>query len=150
MFIIVPVLCIAFAVVFLLIRQKSEKFAIIDIQAEGNLVLSASATEFLEKGYNYGDLVTVNIAGTSYEMPVGANYSDVKEGEMLLRMDIEPEKGDDSVKIAVNSGEAAAYTGLAFKNIIAESPGYRWSYKSNVEMPITVTITKKTQSSTSQ
>ena len=54
-----------------------------EIQKYGNLVLSITGSELLEAGYAYGDIATVTINGTGYDMPVGSNYSDVDQGSMI-------------------------------------------------------------------
>ena len=41
-----------------------------EIQKYGNLVLSITGSELLEAGYAYGDIATVTINGTGYDMPV--------------------------------------------------------------------------------
>ena len=63
---------------------------IIEIEKHGNLVLSLAATELLKAGYDYGDIVTVTINGTAYDMPIGFNLSDVDQGSMRCRAVIKP------------------------------------------------------------
>ena len=116
-----------------------------DIQKYGNLVLSLSGNALIEQGYAYGDIVTVTVAGQALDMPVGSNYSDVDNGNMICRV-IEAENADDSaIILAINMGDLATTLGLAAKSAIEEDPGFRWDYAPEYEGGVTVSIAMKEQ-----
>ena len=108
-------LCIMCAVIMFnsAAMAQGEDIIIEVIPKYGNLGLSVSGTDFLAMGYEFGDIVTAEIMGTEYDMPVGSNYSDVDNGEMVCRVNIDPETGEDTVTLAVCMGDMAAETGVA-------------------------------------
>ena len=112
-----------------------------DIQKYGNLVLSMTGSDFLKQGYAYGDIVTVTIAGTEYEMPVGSNYSDVDQGSMICRAVVKAETGEDQLILAINMGDLATATGIAEKEKTEADPGYIWHFR--VREPVEVTFAMK-------
>lgn len=116
-----------------------------EIQKYGNLVLSISGTELLDQGYAYGDIVTVELNGTAYQMPVCTSYSDVDENSMVCRVSIDPATGENRVIVAINMGDLATKSGLAVKTKTAEEPGYRWDYQAGVQTPVLVRISMKEQ-----
>jgi len=107
---------------------------ILEISKYGNIVLSMKGSEFLSKGYDYGDIVTVSFDGQSQDMPVGSSYSDVDDGKMICRVEIN--ETEDRLVLAVNMGDFAAGNGVAIKILMDEEPGYRWEpAQSNREYP---------------
>lgn len=107
---------------------------ILEISKYGNIVLSMKGSEFLSKGYDYGDIVTVSFDGQSHDMPVGSSYSDVDDGKMICRVEIND--AEDRLVLAVNMGDFATETGVAVKTPVDEEPGYRWKVtEENYEYP---------------
>ena len=126
------------------VSQKSEptfKSTINNIQKYGNIVLNGTGDDFLKSGFDYGDVVNVNINNADYEIPVVSNYSDVEQGKYLCRVGIDTETKLDSVILAINMGDFATSTGVATKNKIDTDPGFKWDY--NIAEPIYATITMK-------
>lgn len=121
--------------------QAEDVIGILDIQKYGNIILSMSASDFLRRGYTYGDIVTVAVSGQSYDMPVGSNYADVDEGSMICRALVRPETGDDYLILGINMGDMATQLGIAVKTAIDREPGYRWDYQ--VEQPVEITLSMK-------
>ena len=119
------------------------EITVTEIQKYGNLVLSLPGTAFLEMGYACGDIVTVTINGTDYDMPVGSNYADVDQGSMICRVVVKEESGEDDIILAINMGDLATATGIAVKENVEAAPGYVWHYR--VEEPVAVTIAMKEQ-----
>ena len=132
------VLCILSSVFGAMAAQET---SIAYIQKYGNLVLDLSGSDFLMAGYTYGDIITADIAGIAYDMPVGTSYSDVDEGSMICRVVVDDEAAEDYVVLAVNMGNLAAASGIAEKVIIEEEPGYRWDLL--LEEPVEVRIAMK-------
>lgn len=110
----------------------AEDITILEIAKYGNLVLSISGTELLHQGYDYGDVVTVQIGQSSYDMPIGSNYSDVDNGSMVCRVNIDGDTGEDTVTLAICMGDLATTAGIAVKAAVEEEPGYRWDYVSGM------------------
>ena len=122
-----------------------EEITVSDIQKYGNLVLSLKGTELLNRGFAYGDVITVTLPGAQYDMPVGSNYSDVDQGSMICRVVVKPDTGEDTVILAINMGDLATAAGLAAKEKTEADPGYIWHLNAGVPSPIPVTITMKEQ-----
>ena len=108
-----------------------------DIAKHGNLILDITGAELFAEGYEYGDLLEITVAGKTWEVPLCSNYSDVDNGEAVLRASSE----ENAVVLAINMGDFATTAGIATKAAIEEDPGYRWDYV--IEAPVTVEITLK-------
>ena len=119
------------------------EITVAEIMKYGNLVLSLRGSEFLSMGYAYGDIVTVAMNGTEYIMPVGSNYSDVDQGNMICRVVVGEDSGADYLILAINMGDLATAAGIAEKEKIEADPGYVWHYR--VEEPVTVSFSMKEQ-----
>lgn len=104
----------------------------------GNIELDISTEKFMKAGFAYGDVVTVDVNGNSYEMPVCSNYNDVDTGKMLVRAT----EGASSVIVAINYGQLAVDAGLAKPNT---DPAVSDKYVAadGVTYPVKVTITMK-------
>ena len=104
----------------------------------GNIELDISTEEFMKAGFAYGDVVTVDVNGNSYEMPVCSNYNDVDTRKKLVRAT----EGASSVIVAINYGQLAVDAGLAKPNT---DPAVSDKYVAadGVTYPVKVTITMK-------
>lgn len=122
---------------------ESVETTVVDIQKYGNLVLAVPGTELLAAGYDYGDVITVTLNGSAYEMPIGSNYSDVDQGSMICRVMINKGAGDDYVILAINMGDLATAAGLAAKEKTEADPGYIWRLNDGVSDPIALSIEMK-------
>ena len=107
------------------ILAKTSVIEIKEIKKHGNVVLDVTFAEMREMGLETGDVITVSVGESKYEMPIGTSFSDVDSGEMICRFDEE----DDEVALAVNMGSFAEKTGIAEKQTIEEDPGYKWTVK---------------------
>jgi len=106
-------------------QERKETISdILEITKYGNVELSMKGSTFLSCGYDFGDIVTVEIGNQKYDMPVGSSYSDVDDGQMICRVEINGE--EDRLVLAINMGDFASSTGIAVKTVIDEEPGYRW------------------------
>ena len=114
-----------------------------DIEKYGNLVLAVSGSEVKASGIDIGDLITVQLNGTDYEMPVVTNYSDVDQGAMLCRMVIKPKTQEDYVLLSINMGDLATWAGLATRMDTEEAPGFVWQLNDGIPDPIPVVLTLK-------
>ena len=110
---------------------------IYEISKHGNLVLYMYSSELFEKGYEHGDIVEVSIGDQKWDVPFCTSYSDVDNGEVVLRAVAET----DGVVLAINMGDFTTTAGIAKKVSIEEEPGYRWEYL--MEEPVEITITMK-------
>jgi len=127
-----------------IVSQKNEivfKSTIDNIQKYGNLVLDGTGDDFLNVGFDYGDIVNVNVNNVDYEMPVGSNFSDVEQGEYVCRVGIDPATNLDSVIIAINMGDFATSANIATKTKTDTDPGFKWVY--NIDEQSTVIISMK-------
>ena len=111
-----------------------------EIQKYGNLVLTISGSRLLEMGYDYGDIASVTIAGQTFDMPVGSNFSDVDNGRMIIRVIASDNPDEDAVILAINMGDLATTLGIATKTILEEEPGFRWDYNEGYDDTLTVSI----------
>ena len=68
-----------------------------------------TTADLKDGGYTYGDLLTVTVNGTGYDMPLCTNYSDVDTGALVLR------DSEGVLIAAINMGDFATSNGLAAK-----------------------------------
>ena len=80
-----------------------------EVSKYGNLVLDISGEEFFELGYDYGDIISVEISRERWIMPVGSSYSDVEAGEAVCRV----ESMEEAVVLAINMGNLAEEAGVS-------------------------------------
>lgn len=90
---------------------------VVNISKYGNSYISVKASEAEAAGYATGDIITVNVNGTSIDMPIGTSYSDVDNGSYIAKMDYD----DDIVELAINHGNFAGATGSALETVISFS-----------------------------
>ena len=109
---------------------------IYEIAKYGNLILYMYGSELFDKGYEHGDVLEIAIGEQKWDVPLCTNYSDVDNGEVVLRATT----ATDGVVLAINMGDFATTAGIAEKSKIDEDPGYRWDYlmESSVEIKITL------------
>ena len=122
-----------------------EAVSVTEIQKYGNLVLSLKGSDLFSQGYAYGDVVSVTILGTEYEMPIGSNYSDVDQGSMICRVVIKPESNEDMIILAINMGDLATTAGIATKEKTEADPGYVWHLNEGVTEPVEISFAMKEQ-----
>ena len=72
-----------------------------EIQKYGNLVLTLSADELKEAGFEYGDVVAFYLDGQLITAPLCTNYSDVEVGKLVLR------DAEGTLILAINMGDFA-------------------------------------------
>ena len=108
-----------------------------EIAKHGNLVLYMYGADLFDKGFAHGDMVEISIGEKTWDVPLCTSYSDVDNGEVVLRATGET----DGVVLAINMGDFATTAGIAQKSAIEEEPGYRWDYL--MEEPVQITITLK-------
>ena len=136
--------CIFTAVALLLAALcafAEDPIYITEIQKYGNIKLSILGSDLLSRGFDYGDVVTVTLGRKSFDMPIGANYSDVPQGSMICRLEIKPENNEDHTLIAINVGDFATTAGIAEKILTDADPGYIWHYL--VDEPVSVSFAMK-------
>ena len=112
---------------------------IYEIAKHGNLVLYMYGADLFNKGFAHGDIVEIAIGEKKWDVPLCTSYSDVDNGEAVLRATSET----DGVVLALNMGDFATTAGIAEKTKIDEEPGYRWDYLT--QSPVQITITMKQQ-----
>ena len=110
---------------------------IYEIAKHGNLVLYMYGSDLYDKGFEHGDIVEIAIGEKKWDVPLCTNYSDVDNGEAVLRATGET----DGVVLALNMGDFATSAGIAKKTETEEEQGYRWDYL--MESPVQITITMK-------
>lgn len=108
----------------------------------GNIVLTAkgstpgSGQEFLDAGYEYGDIVTVSFADKQLDLPVIKSFSDVDSGRPALQAT------DKIFSLMIYMGTFATTYGIATKTE-TETGGSAWVWNPAVPNPMTVRITMK-------
>ena len=112
-----------------LAEQTTVTAGILEISKYGNVELDMPGSEFLSRGFAFGDIVTVSFEDQAHDLPIGSSYSDVDDGQMICRVEINEEEAEDRLVLAVNMGDFAASCGVAVKKETAEEPGYRWEYE---------------------
>lgn len=111
---------------------------IVNISKYGNITLTTTKEEMTEKGFEFGDIVTVSFADESIDIPYCSTYSDVDAGAAGLfgRYD------DETVTIAVNMGNFATIYNIADK-ITQEDQSYEWVYRESIDESLTFVINMK-------
>ena len=112
------------------------KTTIYEIAKHGNLVLYMYGKDLYDKGFKHGDVVEIAIGDKTWDVPLCTSYSDVDNGEIVLRATGET----DGVVLAINMGDFATAAGIAQKVAIQEEPGYRWDYLMESSVEITITM----------
>ena len=107
---------------------KLDGVRINNIEKYGNIILSISATDFLNAGFSLEDIVTVSFLDKKIDVPVCENYFDVDNGECLLRIEQDTKKNVDLVKMAIMLGDFATTNGIATKEITNDAIGYKWNF----------------------
>ncbi len=108
------------------------------ISKYGNIILTTSKAEMRDKGYMFGDVVTVSFAGKSMDVPYCENYSDIDNGETGLF----GKSDDETLTLAVNMGNFAAAYGIADK-VSHEDESFEWEYLEGMSSDMTFTIAIK-------
>lgn len=121
-------------------QEEWDTYAIQEITVFGNIALDISGTDFLEDGYNYGDIITAEIYGNTFTMPIGSSYSDVEEGNAICCVFINESEQKDSVELAINMQDIATITGIAEKTVIEEEPGYLWTFAEDADPSVRITM----------
>ena len=109
---------------------------IYEIAKHGNLVLYMYGSDLFDKGFEHGDIVEIAIGEKKWDVPLCTNYSDVDNGEAVLRAT----GATDGVVLAINMGYFATTAGIAQKTAIEEDPGYHWDYLMEPSVEITITM----------
>ena len=112
---------------------------IYEIAKHGNLVLYMYGKDLYDKGFEHGDVVEIAIGEKKWNVPLCTSYSDVDNGEVVLRATGET----DGVVLAINMGDFATTAGIAQKTVTEEEPGYRWDYLMESRVEITITMKEK-------
>ena len=93
-------------------------------------------------GYEYGDVVNVDVDGHVLQVPVCAELSEVDIGAAVLRI-VPPDREfpDGRVSLGINGDNLASKVGLGERIDIDEAPGYRWVLADGLQFDIPVKIT---------
>ena len=109
------------------------------IDKYGGLWMDMTSGEFNKRGYDYGDIVRLNVAGQSHEMPFVPNFRYVKSGKAALVL------SDDAKKplcTTIYYGDAASRWGIAVKNVAADK-SVKWTPQDGITFPLPVVISMK-------
>lgn len=86
------------------------------ISKSGNVAISVNSEDFLDAGYQFGDIVTLSFLDKTLDLPFGSSYSDVDAGDAVLAA----RKEDTILKAAINTGDFATTYGIAVKTSHAD------------------------------
>ena len=86
-----------------------------------------SGRALMALGYEYGDVVNVDVGGHVLQVPVCAELNEVDIGAAVLRI-VPPDREfpDGRVSLGINGDNLASKVGLGERIDIDEAPGYRW------------------------
>ena len=124
-------------------EDSSVHAGVTEIQKYGNIMLDISGNSFAALGYEYGDIVSVQIAGQVIDMPVGSNYSDVDNGKYICRVVKAEDETQSYVVLAINMGDLATTLGIATKTATEGDPGFLWTYNPGFDESMTIDISMK-------
>ena len=111
----------------------------------GNIFLDISGNAILAMGYEYGDVVTVEIGNISMNFPLCSDYNGVDVGAPVCSVTTAEDPAEADVTLAINTGNLAAWLGIATPTDIDEAPGYRWDYADPYSegMPVRLSLSEK-------
>ena len=117
-----------------------------NISKHGNLPLDISGKALTDLGYEYGDMVSVDVAGHALTVPICAEMSEVDIGTAVLRIvPADEEFPDGRVSLGINGDNLATKLGLGERIDIDEAPGYRWVLADGLQfdLPVKITLEEK-------
>ncbi|MBO4859471.1 MAG: SAM-dependent chlorinase/fluorinase [Treponema sp.] len=107
--------------------KKSVDTKVISIDKHGNLNLDITNSKFAAKGFAASDMVTVKVGNYKFDAPVVQDYSDVENGEFLLRIN------GEEVSLAINMGNLAGVSGAEIGSSVnitlKDKKGYLITYQ---------------------
>ena len=116
------------------------------ISKHGNLPVLISGKALMALGYEYGDMVWVDVGGHVLQVPICAEMSEVDIGAAVLRI-VPPDKDfpDGRVSLGINGDSLASKLGLGERIDIDEAPGYRWELADGLQfdIPLKSTLAEK-------
>lgn len=122
---------------------KLENLKIVDIEKYGNIVLPLSATELLNNGFSYEDIVTVSFFDKKIDMPICETFFDVDNGDYVMIAEINKDTNVDKAIIAITMGDFATTYNIATKVTGENGVGYKWNYINDSDKTCTFTIELK-------
>ena len=107
---------------------KSEiQTEVVSVDKHGNVNLSVKGSSFPARGFGASDIVNVKIGSYKFTSPIVQNYSDVNNGEFLLRLN------GDEVSLAINMGNFSEKTNSKVGDKVTitmkEKRGYLTTYQ---------------------
>lgn len=88
-------------------------YKITEVSKYGNITLDIPKKDFLDKGYAYGDMLSVKLQnGAVIVAPLVSNYSDVDNGSVAVLA----READDNITMAINMGNFAGTYGVNVGN----------------------------------
>ncbi|MBR5078895.1 MAG: tyrosine-protein phosphatase [Victivallales bacterium] len=109
------------------------------IDKYGGLWMEMTSGEFNKRGYDCGDVIRLNVAGQSHEMPIVPNFRYVKSGKAALVLSEDAKK---PLTTTIYYGDAASRWGIAVKNT-ASDKSVKWTPHDGITMPLPVVISMK-------
>ena len=111
-----------------------------NIQKYGHLDLNITGSELLEH-FTYGDIITAEINGKTFDLPVCTNYTDVDDGELLVRVVIDESAGKNTVTLAINYGKLAVESGVGYAT--TDAYGNTVYLYNDIPVPVVVKLSLK-------
>ncbi len=107
--------------------KKSVDTKISSIDRHGNMNLDITNSKFAAKGFAASDMVNVKIGNFKFTAPIVKDYSDVDNGEYLVRIN------GEEVSIAINMGNLQVASGASMGDTVnislKEKQGYLLTYQ---------------------
>lgn len=119
--------------------EESVLTSVAKIKKSGNVVLQIKASELLEKGIEFGDIIDVTVGDKQISCPVCYSYSNVAVGENVCVLDTAEE---DDVTLASNGLDFASTSQIAVKKKTDEDPGYLWEALTDLDT-VRITVAEK-------
>ncbi len=114
-----------------------------EITVFGNITMDISGDTLFSLGYEYGDIVTVDIAGHSIDMPLCKDYNYVDAGLFVFAI-LPPESiYAGAAVLAINMGNLTGWLDIAEKRNTDVAPGYVWDYKDAYKDGVSIRLSLK-------
>ncbi|MBK5200898.1 MAG: SAM-dependent chlorinase/fluorinase, partial [Spirochaetaceae bacterium] len=117
---------------------KSVEGTFVAADKYGNMETSIKASDLLDNGYAYGDMVNVVVDGVSYIAPIVMTYSDVNVGNFLISIN------GNQVFFAINYGNCQKKTGAEAKKPLTISMNKAGAYSLEFEIRHLVKVENRT------
>ena len=120
--------------------------SVMKIDQFGNILFDITIDALLDLGYEYGDILRVDIGDINFYAPLCEDYTNVDVGALVVcNASVDNTETVKTASAALNMGDLATWTEIAKKSGIDEEPGFFWDYdeKYSDNIPVKLSLREK-------